>query len=144
MIPAGSDDPIDGSSNTQTSSPSTSSTSAQSNTAASTGGGAVTTTHNTLVSAVKLPKVSCHQSTARNVITLSCSTSGGSNVPTTVRARVLHGRRLISNVASTVQAHTVRFTFRLGRNAAPGRYTIRLSVDAGGRVAAITRYAQLR
>ena len=43
-----------------------------------------------------------------------------------------------------VRNHRVKFTLQLGRHAARGRYTIRLSIDAGGTVGALTRSAMVR
>ena len=92
---------------------------------------------------MKLPKVTCKQTTRKHTITLTCTTKGGSNVATMVRVRVFHGRRLVHNSAARVRSHRVRFTIRLGNNARSGKYTIRLAIDAGGRVGAITRSARL-
>ncbi len=93
---------------------------------------------------VKLPKVTCKQTTRKHTITLTCTTKGGSNVATMVRVRVFHGRQLVHNSAARVRSHKVRFTIRLGNRARSGKYTIRLAVDAGGQVGAITRSARLR
>ena len=93
---------------------------------------------------VKLPKVTCKQTTRRHTITLTCTTKGGSNVATMVRVRVFHGRQLVHNSAARVRSHKVRFTIRLGNRARSGKYTIRLAIDADGRVGAITRSARLR
>ena len=93
---------------------------------------------------VKLPKVTCKQTTRKHTITLTCTTKGGSNVATMVRVRVFHGRQLVHNSAARVRSHKVRFTIRLGDRARSGKYTIRLAVDAGGQVGAITRSARLR
>ncbi|MFZ0040869.1 MAG: alkaline phosphatase family protein [Solirubrobacteraceae bacterium] len=93
-----------------------------------------------VVTTIKLPKVSCHQSRRSHALVLSCVTRGGSHVQTLIRARLLHGRALIGNVASRVRGHKVRFVLALGRQSRAGRYTIRLSVDAGGKVGSVTRY----
>ena len=93
---------------------------------------------------VKLPKVTCRQTARKHTITLTCTTKGGSNVATMVRVRVFHGRQLVHNSAARVRSHKVRFTIRLGDRARSGKYTIRLAVDAGGQVGAITRSARLR
>ena len=93
---------------------------------------------------MKLPKVTCKQTTRKHTITLTCTTKGGSNVATMVRVRVFHGRQLVHNSAARVRSHKVRFTIRLGNRARSGKYTIRLAVDAGGQVGAITRSARLR
>ena len=81
---------------------------------------------------MKLPKVTCKQTTRKHTITLTCTTKGGSNVATMVRVRVFHGRQLVHNSAARVRSHKVRFTIRLGDRARSGKYTIRLAVDAGG------------
>jgi phospholipase C len=89
----------------------------------------------------KPSKVTCHQSSSHHTITLSCVSS--SNAPTVIRVRLFHGRHLVRNQAAHVRSHHVRFTLRLGKAAKAGRYTIRLSVDTGGQVAAITRYTRI-
>ena len=65
-------------------------------------------------------------------------------MPTLVRARLYHGHVLVRNQAAMVRNHRVKFTLQLGRHAARGRYTIRLSIDAGGTVGALTRSAMVR
>jgi uncharacterized protein YfaS (alpha-2-macroglobulin family) len=55
-----------------------------------------------------------------------------------IRVRLFQGRHLVRNQAARVRSHHARFTLRLGKNAKAGRYTIRLSVDTAGQVAAIT------
>jgi hypothetical protein len=85
--------------------------------------------------------VTCHQSSKHHTITLDCISS--SNAPTVIRVRVFQGRHLVRNQAGRVRSHHARFTLRLGNAAKAGRYTIRLSVDTAGHVAAITRYARI-
>ena len=83
-----------------------------------------------------------HAATSRRsgfAITLSCSTGSKSKAPAMVRARLYHGKKLVRNVASRMHQHRVKLTLRLRHNAARGRYTTRVSVDAGGSVAAWTR-----
>jgi phospholipase C len=92
-------------------------------------------------SKVKPSKVTCQQSTSRRAITLNCVSS--SNAPTLIRVRLFQGKHLIRNQAARVRNHHVRFNLRLGHAAKAGRYTIRLSVDTAGHVAAITRYARI-
>jgi phospholipase C len=94
--------------------------------------------------AIRLPRVACRQVSSRTQITLNCTTSGGSNVSTLVRARLYKGHALIRNKAALVRKHHVRFTLRLGRGAVSGRYTIRLTIDAGGKVGALTRSLPVR
>ena len=89
----------------------------------------------------KPSKVTCHQSSSHRTITLDCVSS--SNAPTVIRVRVFQGKHLVRNQAARVRSHHVRFTLRLGHAAKAGRYTIRLSVDTGGHVAAITRYVRI-
>ena len=84
-------------------------------------------------------KFSCHQSAKGFSITLSCSTGSKAKSPAVVRARLYHGKKLVRNVASRMHQHRVKLTMRLRTNAARGRYTTRVSVDAGGSVAAWTR-----
>ena len=70
-------------------------------------------------------------------------TSGGSKVPTLVRARLYRGHVLVRNVAGMVRNHHVQLTLRLAKRAS-GRYTIRLAIDAGGTVGEVTRSAVVR
>jgi hypothetical protein len=60
-----------------------------------------------------------------------------------IRVRVFQGKHLVRNQAAHVRKHHVRFNLRLGKAAKAGRYTIRLSVDTAGQVAAITRYVRV-
>jgi phospholipase C len=93
----------------------------------------------------KAPKVSCKQSrTGSHVLTLLCTAKGGSAAPTLVRARLFHNRKLVDNVASMVRNHRVRFSLHLPKHGTSGHYTIRLSIDTGGHVAALTRDVVLR
>ncbi len=92
--------------------------------------------------AVKLPRVTCSHRTAKTAIRLTCTTRGGSRVPTLMRARLLRGRRLVANRAAMVRRNRARFSLPLAR-ARSGRYTIRLTVDAGGRVGSLTRYVRV-
>jgi phospholipase C len=101
-----------------------------------------TTTHN--LGSVTLPKVSCGHLTGKRAITLTCSTKGGSNVSTLIRARLYHGKKLVSNVASKVKRNRVKLTLSLDRRSRSGRYTIRLSIDAAGRVGSLTRNIVVR
>ena len=94
-------------------------------------------------SSIRLPKLVCHQKQSHNTITLTCTTKGGSNVPTIVRARLYRGHALVRNVAGMVRNHHVQLSLRLAKHSA-GRYTIRLSIDAGGTVGAQTRSAIVR
>ena len=103
-----------------------------------------TTSHNGSVILVKLPNVACSHATGRRAIVLTCTTKGGSRVQTLIRARLLHGRKLISNKAALVKHNRVKLTLSLGRQSRGGRYTIRLSIDAGGRVGSQTRYVRVR
>jgi phospholipase C len=93
------------------------------------------------VSAVKF---TCHQSAHGFSITVSCSTKGTSKAPAMVRARLFHGKKLVRNVASRMHEHHVKLTMRLRHNATRGRYTTRVSVDAGGNVAVWTRSVRIR
>jgi phospholipase C len=93
---------------------------------------------------IKLPKLSCSHTTGKHAVFLSCTTKGGSNVATVFRARLYRGKLLLANVAGKARAHRVKFTLSLGRHSRSGRYTIRVTVDAGGQVGLITRYALVR
>jgi phospholipase C len=101
--------------------------------------------HSGSTSSIRLPKLVCHQtdSSSKHTIVLKCTTVGGSNVRTLVRARLYRGHALVRNVAGLVRNHHVQLTLRLARHAT-GRYTIRLSIDAGGTVGAQTRSAIVR
>jgi hypothetical protein len=59
-----------------------------------------------------------------------------------MRARLLRGRRLVVNRSATVRHHRAQFSLPLAR-ARSGRYTIRLTVDAAGRVGSLTRYVRV-
>ncbi|MDQ6777921.1 MAG: alkaline phosphatase family protein [Actinomycetota bacterium] len=93
---------------------------------------------------IELPKVTCTHQYRNHAVALICTTSGGSHVSTLIRARLFRGRSLISNVATLVRNHRARLSLSLGRKVRAGRYTIRLSIDAGGSVAAKTGYFQVR
>jgi phospholipase C len=108
-----------------------------------TGGNSGNGSHPVSTSSVKLPKLVCHQATSHSKITLNCVTKGGSNVKTLVRARLYRGHVLVRNVAGLVRNHHVQLTLRLAQHSA-GRYTIRLSIDAAGKVGAVTRSAIVR
>ena len=92
---------------------------------------------------VRSVKFTCHQSARGFAITVRCSTSSKSKAPAMVRARLFHGKKLVSNVASRMRQHRVKLTLRLRHNAARGRYTTRVSVDSGGKVAAWTRSVRI-
>ncbi|MFZ1997053.1 MAG: alkaline phosphatase family protein [Solirubrobacteraceae bacterium] len=93
---------------------------------------------------IRLPRVACSHVTGKRALVLTCTTRGGSKVQTLIRARMLRGGRLVSNVASPVRHNRVKLTLSLGRQSRGGRYTIRLSIDAGGRVGSETRYVRVR
>jgi phospholipase C len=93
---------------------------------------------------VKLPRLACTQTKAGRSLTVACTTRGGSNVATLVRARLYRGHTLVDNVASTVRDHHVRFTLRLPQHSSSGRYTLRFSIDAGGTVGAATHTVVIR
>jgi phospholipase C len=96
------------------------------------------------VTVIKLPSVGCSHVTRKRALVLTCTTRGGTQVQTMIRARMYRGRKLVSNVASLVRHNRVTLTLSLGRQSRGGRYTIRLSVDAGGRVGSQTRYVRVR
>ena len=93
---------------------------------------------------VKLPDVICTPSASKHSVVYTCRTVGGSKVDTFFRARLYRGRRLVSNVGSRVHNHKVRLTLPLGRTAHAGKYTIRLSIDAGGLVRMKTSSIRVR
>ncbi|HEX3977280.1 MAG TPA: alkaline phosphatase family protein [Solirubrobacteraceae bacterium] len=96
------------------------------------------------VTVVKLPDVACSHVTGRRALVLTCTTRGGSQVQTLIRARMYKGKKLVSNVASLVKHDRVKLTLSLGRRSRGGRYMIRLSIDAAGRVGSQTRYVRVR
>jgi phospholipase C len=93
---------------------------------------------------IKLPNVSCTHVTGSRSLVLTCTTHGGSNVQTLIRARMYQGKKLVSNRAGMVKHNRVKLTLSLGRQSRGGRYTIRLSIDAAGRVGSQTRYVRVR
>jgi phospholipase C len=93
---------------------------------------------------VKLPHVTWSYVAGARAITLTVKTKGGSNVATLIRARLLRGRSLVANKAGLVRKHQVKLTLGLARKARTGRYTLRLTVDAAGRVTALTRNLSVR
>jgi phospholipase C len=93
---------------------------------------------------IKLPNVVCTPSAQKHSVVYTCRTSGGSNVATMFRVRLYRGKQLVGNRAARVRGHRMRFTLPLGHTARSGRYTVRLSIDAGGRVAMMTRSIRVR
>ena len=88
-------------------------------------------------------RFSCHQSMDRLRITLDCKTGRNAKSPAMVRARLYHGRHLVRNVSSRVHQHRVTLTLRLHHNAASGRYTTRVGLDAAGSIAGWTRSVRI-
>jgi phospholipase C len=117
--------------------------SSSSSSAGSTGSHSVTLPKS--VTVIKLPKLSLkYVRKGKHSLVLTATTRGGSNVHTLVRARLYRGRKLVSNVAGLVKDDKVKLTLSLGRQSRGARYTIRLSIDAGGRVGSETRYVSVR
>ena len=97
------------------------------------------------VAVIRLPNVSLkYVRTGKHSLVLTATTKGGSNVQTLIRARLYQGRKLVSNTAGLVKHNRVKLTLSLGRQSRGGRYVIRLSIDAGGRVGSVTRYVRVR
>jgi phospholipase C len=97
------------------------------------------------VAAIKLPKLSVRYARkGRHALVVTATTKGGSKVQTLIRARLYQGRNLLSNTAGLVKHNRVELTLSLGRQSRGGRYTIRLSIDAGGRVGSETRSVRVR
>jgi phospholipase C len=96
------------------------------------------------VTVVKLPNVSCSHAAGKHSLVLTCTTRGGSKVQTLIRARLYQGKKLVGNRAGLVKHNRVKLTLSLGRQSRGGRYTIRLSIDAAGRVGSQTRYVRVR
>ncbi len=97
------------------------------------------------VAVIRLPNVSLkYVRTGKHSLVLTATTKGGSNVQTLIRARLYQGRKLVSNTAGLVRHNRVKLTLSLGRQSRGGRYVIRLSIDAGGRVGSVTRYVRVR
>ncbi|HTU95023.1 MAG TPA: alkaline phosphatase family protein [Solirubrobacteraceae bacterium] len=93
---------------------------------------------------IKLPNLSCSHTAGSRSLVLTCTTHGGSNVQTLIRARMYQGKKLVSNKAGMVKHNRVKLTLSLGRQSRGGRYLIRLSIDAAGRVGSETRYVRVR
>jgi phospholipase C len=122
----------------------TASTGSSSTGTASTGGSSTGTGKPTGVHVVKLPKVTLSYVTGKRALTLLVKTKGGSEVATLIRARLLRGKSLVANRAGKVRDHKVKLSLSLSRQSRGGRYTIRLSIDAGGRVGSLNRYVRVR
>ena len=93
---------------------------------------------------VMLPILSCRASVRRDAIVFTCTARGGSAEATAFRARLYRGRRLVGNRAARLRGRSVRFSLGLGHRRRAGSYTVRLTVDAGGRVAMMTRRVRVR
>jgi len=109
-----------------------------------TGNSSTSTAKASGVSVVKLPRVTLSYVTGEKALTLLVTTRGGSKVATLIRARLLRGTSLVANRAGMVRDHKVKLLLALSRRSRGGRYTIRLSIDAGGRVGSLTRYVRVR
>jgi phospholipase C len=97
------------------------------------------------IAVIRLPEVSLrYVITGKHSLVLTATTKGGSKVQTLIRARLYKGKKLVSNVAGLVKRNRVKLTLSLGRQSRGARYTIRLSIDAGGRVGSATRYVRVR
>jgi phospholipase C len=96
------------------------------------------------VTVIKLPNLSCSHVAGTRSLVLTCATQGGSKVQTLIRARLYKGKKLVGNRAGMVRHNRVKLTLSLGRQSRGGRYTIRLSIDAAGRVGSETRYVRVR
>jgi phospholipase C len=131
--PAGSSSPSSGSSGSSSSGSSSSGS-----------GSASSHSGSRKVTVIKLPSLSCSHVTGKRALVLTCTTRGGSKVQTLIRARMYRGRKLVGNVASMVKHNRVKLTLSLGRRSRGVRYTIRLSIDAAGRVGSETRYVRVR
>jgi phospholipase C len=92
----------------------------------------------------KLPRVTVKETESHGSLKVVVTTHGGSDVSTLIRARLFRGRTLVDNVATTVRDRHARFTLRLPQHSSSGRYTIRLSIDAGGTVGAVTHKVLIR
>ena len=95
-------------------------------------------------SSSKLPTFVCKPVSGKHAIVYSCTMVGGSHESTMVRARLYKGKALVSNVASRVRNQKVKLTLSLSRKSRSGQYTIRLSIDAGGRVGSLTQHVRVR
>ena len=97
------------------------------------------------VAVIKLPNVSLRYVVkGRHSLVLTATTKGRWQVQTLIRARLYRGNKLVSNVAGLVKHNKVKLTLSLGRQSRGARYTIRLSIDAAGRVGSQTRYVRVR
>ena len=97
------------------------------------------------VAVIKLPNVSLkYVRQGKHSLVLTATTRGGSHVQTLIRARLYQGKKLVSNKAGLVKHNKVKLTLSLGRQSRGARYTVRLSIDAGGRVGSETRFVRVR
>ena len=109
----------------------------------SAGGGPATLPRS--IAVIKLPNVSVkYVIKGKRSLVLIATTKGGSKVQTLIRARLYKGKKLVGNNAGLVRHNRVKLTLSLGRQSRGGRYTIRLSIDAGGRVGSETRHVHVR
>jgi phospholipase C len=88
--------------------------------------------------AITLPKVSCKAKVEPDRLILTCTTTGGSKVSTSLRLRAYHAGRLIANHAATVHNHRATFGLKLSQRRT-GTYRFVVSIDAGGTVSKLTR-----
>ena len=102
----------------------------------STGTGSAKSTVKKVV--IKLPKVSYKAKVTSGKLTLTFRTKGGSRVATQLRLRAYHANRLVVNRAAMVRDHRATFKVNLGKHHT-GSYRVVLSIDAGGKVAALRR-----
>jgi hypothetical protein len=91
----------------------------------------------------KVPALVLTTRSTRRSIRFTIHTRGGSNVATSVRLRLRHGRALVANRAARVRDHRAVFTVRRGAKTRAGRYRITMTVDAGGAVASATRTVRI-
>jgi phospholipase C len=94
------------------------------------------------VTTVKLPKVSCTKQLDGSHLTLTCRVKGNAQLHTLLRVRLYRGSKLVANVAHKVAHSRASFKLALGRKAA-GKYRVKVSIDAGGRVGSLIRSFRL-
>ncbi len=85
------------------------------------------------------PSVRCTKTVTYGHLTVTCTTTGGSEAGTMLRARLYRGHKLIGNAARRVAGHTARFRFALGKHRKGARYKVTISIDTGGQVSGMIR-----
>jgi phospholipase C len=88
---------------------------------------------------LKLPKVSCSKKISNGHLHVTCTTKGGSDLTTLLRARLYRGHKLIANASRRVANHRARFNLALGKDVKGTKYKVTISIDTGGHVSSMIR-----